>query len=55
MDSYLEMTILLASQKLATDASGHAISWYFEGKLFSESVDPSQHINVKKSSTEQSS
>ena len=47
MDSYLEMTILLAFQKLATDASGHATGWYFEGKLFSESVDPSKHINVK--------
>ena len=45
--TYLDILLPPATQKLASDASEYFIGWYFDGELFSESVDHTKHINMK--------
>ena len=46
-ETHREISLSPASQKLSTDASDKLVGWYFNGELFSESVEEKEHINVK--------
>ena len=46
-DTHLEISLPPATQKLSTDASDTVVGWYFYGELFSESIDETEHINMK--------